>query len=116
MLQVKLLERELGVVTVPIWTKRTHPRIQLADLGSKQTRDSDEWGVDRTLLKNIFKYFNVQPSVDAFAVTNNTIFLDSFFSKYPQQGSLGVNFFTQILKPDIVFFCMSAHKIDRTSN
>ena len=65
--QIKTLEHELGVGIVPVWTPRTHPRVVMADLGSKFHLSSDEWGIDRTDLKQILEAFNFEPTMDGFA-------------------------------------------------
>jgi hypothetical protein len=99
------LEKALSVVTIPVWTARSHPRIVAADLGSKSSQDTNEWGVPRHLLFEIFKYFDFHPSVDCFALSKNKI-CDSYYSKYPQGDNTAVNFFTQTLNVhDKYFMC-----------
>ena len=47
---------------------------------------------------------NIQPTIDAFASSENAV-CQRFFSKWPQIGSEGVNFFTQELRKEEVYFC-----------
>jgi len=101
---IKVLERELGITIIPVWTPRSHSRIVLADLGSKFSSSSDEWGIDRAVLDNFFCLFECSPTVDCFASEVNTI-CASYFSKIPQNKCSGINFFCQELIPGNVYFC-----------
>ena len=97
-----------------MWTPRSHSRIVLADLGSKFSASSDEWGIDRTTLNNIFCLFDCFPTVDCFASEVNTI-CSSYFSKIPQNKCSGINFFCQELIPGNVYFCCPPVKdVDNT--
>ena len=102
-LQIKILEQKLGIRIVPVWMPRTHPRIVLADAGSKFHMSSDEWGIDRTDLKRIFDAFDFEPTLDGFASGVNHV-TNRFFSVIPKPATLGVNFFTQKLSPDEYYF------------
>ena len=101
--QIKALEQKLGVRIVPVWTPRTHPRIVLADAGSKFHMSTDEWGIDRTDLKQILEAFEFEPTLDGFASGVNHV-TDRFYSVIPQPATLGVNFFAQKLSPDECYF------------
>jgi len=90
-LQIKLLEHELGIELVAVWTPREHPRIFLADQGSKHELSTDEWGLERPMLNSLLEAFNFIPTVDAFASSENTI-CEKFFARFPQIGAT-VNFF-----------------------
>ena len=101
---IKFLEKDLGITIIPVWTPRNHSRIILADLGSKFSLSSDEWGIDRLQLLSIFNLFAVSPDVDCFASEVNSR-CKTFYSKIPQNGSSGINFFSQSLVPNRVYFC-----------
>ena len=101
--QIKVLEQKLGVRIVPVWTPRTHPRIVLADAGSKFHMSTDEWGIDRTDLKQILEAFEFEPTLDGFASGVNHV-TNRFYSVIPQPATLGVNFFAQKLSPDECYF------------
>lgn len=101
---VKLLERDLGVSIIPVWTPRSHSRIVMADLGSKFSHSSDEWGIDRDILFNIFKKFESYPDVDCFASAENFV-CKTYFSKIPQKDCSGINFFSQRLTSQFTYFC-----------
>ena len=101
---IKFLERELGITIIPVWTPRSHSRIILADLGSKFSQSTDEWGIPRATLRDIFAQFHLVPTVDCFASEPNKV-CDVFFSKIPQTGCSGINFFVQTLHSDQVYFC-----------
>jgi hypothetical protein len=68
------------------------------------TTSTDEWGVAREQLEEVFQEFELWPTVDAFASSVNAI-CGNFFSKWPQEGSAGVNFFSQKLSSAEVYFC-----------
>ena len=109
-IKLKKLEKRLNLQIVPVWTSRNHNRIVLADLGSKFSQSTDEWGVSRDLIQQIFSSWEIQPTVDCFASSSNTI-CGKFFSKIPQIGSSGVNFFVQDLKVHEIYFCCPPTKL-----
>jgi hypothetical protein len=78
--------------------------IAIADARSRQTASTDEWGVRPEELTNIFRKLQVEPTIDAFASSSNAQ-CRRFYSKWPQQGAEGVNFFTQQLQQREVYFC-----------
>lgn len=102
--KIKFLEMELGITVIPVWTPRSHSRIVLADLGSKFSQSSDEWGIARNHLDKIFKQLNLVPTIDAFASEANSI-CTRFFSKIPQNNCTGINFFAQVLNSHEIYFC-----------
>ena len=102
-LKIKILEQKLGIRIVPVWTPRTHPRIVMADLGSKFHMSNDEWGLDRADLRLVFEAFEFEPTIDGFASGVNHV-TGRFFSLIPQPGTTGVNFFAQKLSPDEDYF------------
>lgn len=113
---IKKLELKFFVNIVPVWTPRSHHRIQVADLGSKLYLDSDQWSLAPAVLENVCLRLSVRPSVDAFASSANKQFLN-FFSELPQEGSLGVDFFAQILDKNTVYYvCPPVRLISRALN
>ena len=71
--KIKYLELELGITIIPIWTPRSHSRLILADLGSKFNQSSDECGIFRNGLRQIFSKFKLNPTIDRFALEANSI-------------------------------------------
>ena len=107
--KLKVLEKMLDLEIVPVWTSRNHERIVLADLGSKFSTRSNDWGVSREIL-HIFLKFEFEPSLDFFASSASTV-CDQFYSKIPQNGSVGVNFLAQKLFRHINYFCCPPTKM-----
>jgi len=102
--KIKMLEAELNVKIVPVWTSRDHDRIMLADIGSKFSTSTDEWSVDRQQLQVVFDHFDFCPTIDAFASVHNKV-CNRFYALMPQTGAEGVNFFAQMLTPAEKYFC-----------
>ena len=102
-LKVKKFEADMGVIIIPVWTFRDDENIKLADLGSKFEKSTDEWSIDPQTYIDICNYFQAKPTVDCFATTLNRK-CKRFFSKIPQEGSLGVNYFTQSLNSDEIYW------------
>ena len=102
--EVKVLEKELNIIVLPVWTPRSQDRLVLADAGSKFSTSTDEWCVSRADLLNIFSDMQFWPTVDGFASGHNKI-CDKFFAALPQTGASGVNFFAQPLLSDEKYFC-----------
>jgi hypothetical protein len=101
---IKLLERELDIKLVPVWTPRSHSRIVLADLGSKLHTSTDEWCVEREKLAEVLAELEFKPEVDCCATRANDI-CEKFFSKIPQVGTSGINFLAQKLEAGIKYYC-----------
>ena len=107
LLKIKYLELELKITTVIVWTPRTHSRIKLLDEMSKTNFEglsSDDWGVPRYILRNIFSYFQYTPTIDCFASENNTV-CSKYFSRYFEELSSGVDFYAQILEKSEIYYC-----------
>ena len=67
-----------------------------------QSTSTDEQGVDRAELQEVFKRFRVQATVDAMASSRNRI-CEKFVSKYlPTAGCYTSGFFVE---PGEVYFC-----------
>ena len=102
-LKIKEWERQLGIRIVPIWKPRTVSDIVMADLGSKMYKSTDEWGINMALFKKIQRYVGEEVTIDGFATSANKR-VPRFFSKYPQKGMLGMNFFAQELESGEVYW------------
>ena len=102
-LKIKRYECINNVYIVPVWEARTDKNLTLADIGSKFINSTDEWSVDNLTYKMISNYFKLTPSIDCFATDLNKK-CKRFFSKIPQEGSLAVNFFTQELYPNEIYW------------
>ena len=109
-LQIKLFELRYDFCIIPIWAPRTNALIAMADAGSKFSTSTDEWSIDRISFENICSKFGTWPTVDAFASSENRR-CSKFFSKIPQIGSMGTNFFAQHLSPEEVYFCCPPPKL-----
>gem|GEM_PF-3893740 len=107
---IKVLEKKLKIIVIPVWTPREHFRIIMADLGSKFSTSTDEWSVDRSQLISIFQFLSFWPTVDAFASAHNHV-CQRYFSLLPQSGSIGVNFFAQNLSSKERYFCCPPTKL-----
>ena len=95
-LRIKQFEFQYNIKIIPIWSPRTSIQIQLADLGSKFSSSTDEWSIDKISYDAILNYFNVVPTVDCFSSNSNSKCL-KLFSKIPQVGTAGIDFFAQTL-------------------
>ena len=109
-LQVKLLELQLGIHVVPIWTSREHARIRMADDGSKEHLSTDNWGISRDSLQEIFVTLQCHPTVDAFANETNNI-CNKFYSLFPQNSSQGINYFSQMLSSNEIYYICAPTKL-----
>jgi len=103
-LEIKLLEKDLHLVIVPVWTPREHERILIADLGSKFSLNTDEWSLDRSILSSVFAQARFLPGVDCFATQQNAV-VPNFFSRLFDSQAAGINFFAQTLLPSVNYFC-----------
>jgi hypothetical protein len=92
------------VEVVPVWQTQDRQVIQETDNRSKLTVSTDEWGVDREQLHQVFNSFSLWPTVDAFASSDNAV-CGRFFAKWPQVGDMTVNFFAQSLNKTEIYFC-----------
>ena len=110
-LMIKKFEANHGVVIIPVWAPREDENLVLADLGSKFEKSTDEWSIDSNSYLEICKYFEHKPTIDCFASTKNRK-CKRFFSKIPQEGSIGINFFVQQLEiNEIYWICPPPHLI-----
>jgi hypothetical protein len=103
-LRIKYLELREHVEVVPVWQTQDRQVIQETDNRSKLTVSTDEWGVDREQLHQVFHSFSLWPTVDAFASSDNAV-CGRFFAKWPQVGDMTVNFFAQSLNKTEIYFC-----------
>jgi hypothetical protein len=95
--RIKMLERDLHIFIHPVWTPRLHPRLLLADAGSRLAHSTDEWSIDRSVLASLFVRFGFFPDLDCFATPSNTI-CPRFFSLVPQPGCEAVNLFAHTVR------------------
>ncbi len=77
----------------------------------------DEWAVKKEWMEPVLQCFQVWPTIDLFATADNTR-CGKFFSKGPQPGTRGVDFFAQQLKAGEVYHCclpvkLAAHCIKK---
>jgi hypothetical protein len=103
-LHIRKLECEKKRTVKLIWEVSHPAALQEADDRSRQYTSTDEWGADRQDLHQAFLILGATPTVDAFASRKNTI-CQTFFSKWPQLGGAGVDFFAQTLSSQEVYFC-----------
>jgi hypothetical protein len=89
---------------IPVWQPVLPLEIVMADQRSQTYSSTDEWSVSRACLEEVFRQLCLRPTVDAFASRNNSL-CEKFFSKWPQVGSSGMNFFAQSLVPEEIYFC-----------
>ena len=104
-IQIKRLELELGVTIIPVWTKRSHCRIMLADQGSRFSADLDDWSIPKFMLSSIFTYFNCEPSIDGFASDKNSV-CNKYVSKYLDNNNICINFFAHDpIEGEVYYLC-----------
>jgi len=104
---VLAIKREEAIAHIElrvIWVTEVPTIIAEADSRSIQYSSTDEWGASRQDLQAVIERFRVSPTVDAFASRQNTI-CPSFYSKWPQLGGSGIDFFCQHLDSQEVYFC-----------
>jgi hypothetical protein len=102
-LDIKVMEKEMGIRIITIWKPRSTKHIVWADLGSKAYLSTDEWSIDNRTFKQIQQHIGLEVTVDGFATSANRR-VDRFFSKYPQCGSEGIDFFAQKLSSKEVYW------------
>jgi hypothetical protein len=103
-LQIKYRERQTKTEVKLVWVALCPVEIQTIDDRSRLSTSTDEWGLHRRELPQLYLRFQVQPTVDAFASSSNAV-CPRFFSKVPQQGGQAVDFFAQQLQQDETYFC-----------
>ena len=104
LLSIKTKELDLGIEIIPIWQPRESLQIVWADVGSKLAKSTDEWCISMKDFKRVTRGLGVTPTVDAFA-SRLTARLPIFFSKCPQMNTSGIDFFSQDLQSDQVYWC-----------
>jgi hypothetical protein len=99
--RVKKEEKRLQVEVVPIWSGLpTFTGVDQRGPG----QSTDEWSVRSECLKPVLDRFRILPSVDGFATAANAK-CSKFFSKGPQPGTSGINFFSQELVSSEIYYC-----------
>ena len=96
--------REAEIEVVPVWETKIQKEIVEADRWSKASASTDEWGLQEDERVNLWREWAITPTIDAFASSSNTV-CSAFYSKWPQMGAAGVNFFAQELKASKVYYC-----------
>ena len=102
-IKIKKLEAELNIRVSPIWKPREFELIRMADEGSKMYKSTDEWSIDKRSFKQIQTNLRVTVTVDGFATRENRQ-VEKFFSRYPQIGTSGLNFFSMELSDQEVYW------------
>ena len=114
LLTIKWLELQKRIDIQPVWMTTTWEDTTEADARSQSSTSTDEWGLTQEDKDKIFQQLEIQPTVDAFAASRNTV-CDRFYSKGPQTGSMGINFFGQTLSSaEIYYCCPPVHEIGHT--
>ena len=98
------LEKQKKIEVVPVWETKIQKEIVEADRWSKASASTDKWGLQEDERVNLWREWAITPTIDAFASSSNTV-CSAFFSKWPQMGAAGVNFFAQELKASKVYYC-----------
>ncbi len=89
-----------------IWTGREDLNLRHADAGSKKiNRSTDEWSINTEDYNQVINAVGVTPTIDCFASQRNKK-CDIFFSRYPETGSSGIDFFSQPLSSDNVYLAV----------
>jgi hypothetical protein len=70
-IQVKWEEIRTKIEVMLVSVASSPVDIAIADARSRQTASTDEWGVRPEELTNIFRKFQVEPTIDAFASSSN---------------------------------------------
>ena len=103
-IKIRWLEQQKKTEVIAIWDTANQEEVDMADSWSKATNSTDEWGLQEGELNRLWAEWGIQPTVDAFASSENKV-CEKFFSKWPQTGSAGVNFFAQQLQPEETYYC-----------
>ena len=103
-IQVRWLEKQKKIEVVPVWETKIQKEIVEADRWSKASASTDEWGLQEDERENLWREWAITPTIDAFASSSNGV-CPAFYSKWPQMGAAGVNFFAQELKASEVYYC-----------
>ena len=98
-LKIKTLEANYKIKIVVTWVPRTNALIQMADLGSRLKKSTDEWSISEFDFAKIEEYFQVEFSIDAFATSSNAK-CEIFYSPIPMEDSSGIDFFNQEIQSD----------------
>ncbi len=98
---VRRVEKEQRITLVFVWAG---PEGDKNPVNRGVGQSTDEWSVQEESLQPILDRFGVQLTVAGFAAAYNTK-CEKFFSKGPQERSIGVNFFCQHLSPEEVYLC-----------
>ena len=103
LIQLKRLEYEYGCFILPKWLRRNEPLICLADLGSKLSLSTDEFGLSHLDFIFIQDYFGVTMTCDSMASHLNRR-CEKYISVIPQQDNYALDFFTTNLSENEVYY------------
>ena len=108
---IRRLERDLSLHFVPIWVPTRPPPSLLLSVSARLSYSTDEWAVHRSDLAAVFSAMSFLPTLDCFASHLNAVCSD-FYSLLPCPGSLGVDFYAQLLLLDrSLFLCPPVRQI-----
>lgn len=102
-LEIKEMENKYDIRLYPVWLNRNSKLIQVADLGSKNHLNTDEWSFSAMDYGMVINKFGVRPNIDVMATDKNTK-CKLFYSKLPYPGTLGVDFFVQNLNNTHLYY------------
>ena len=103
-MQVRWLEKAKKAEIVAVWDTKNVEEVKEADRWSKASASTDEWGLCTEDREAACEELGIRPTIDSFASSENNA-CEKFFSRWPQSGSVGVNFFAQQLEQDEVYYC-----------
>ena len=84
------------------WRPREDQLIQIADLGSKSF-DTNAVSLNFSSFMLILNFFGIELQIDCMANGWNRKCL-TYFSRFEEEGSAGINFFSQLLYPRINYY------------
>lgn len=102
-IDIKEIAYFYDIVVIPIWTPRLDPIIVMADLGSKLSTSSEEYGLNHFVLLHIQEQFELKIDIDCFSSYKNYR-CSIFWSSFPQPGVSAIDFFYQTLPPFTVLY------------
>lgn len=101
-LEIFLSCRKLNIELFVEWRPRDDPLLVLADIGSKSF-DSSSFSLDFSGFAQLLEFFGLNFDVDCCAEFWNRK-APIYFSKIPDPYASGVNFFAQVLRPNLIYY------------
>jgi len=102
--RIKWLEKHAKMEVKISWDEDDAAELWKTDVRSRLSASTDEWGLKEDDRNELFRDAGLTPTIDAFASSDNKV-CDRFFSKWPQMGGAGTDFFTQQLQKGEVYYC-----------